>query len=91
MNESEDSPTIPIIGGTGALGTGLAFRWSSGKAKVVLGSRDADLAADVAADVAKRSGGEVSGMANAEAVKAGEVVADIVGDVGDASSLPAAP
>ena len=74
MNESEDSPTIPIIGGTGALGTGLAFRWSSGKAKVVLGSRDADRAADVAADVAKRSRGEVCGMANGEAVKAGEVV-----------------
>lgn len=74
MSESGDSPTIPIIGGTGALGTGLAFRWSSGGAKVVLGSRDADRAADVAAEVAGRSGGEVEGMANADAVATGDVV-----------------
>lgn len=74
MNEGGDSPTIPIVGGTGALGTGLAFRWSSGGAKVVLGSRDADRAADVAAEVAGRSGGEVEGMANADAVTTGDVV-----------------
>lgn len=74
VNQTEDSPTIPIIGGTGALGTGLAFRWSSGGANVVLGSRDADRAADVAAEVAGRSGGEVSGMTNADAVGTGEVV-----------------
>ncbi len=74
MNEGGDSPTIPIVGGTGALGTGLAFRWSAGGAKVVLGSRDADRAADVAAEVAGRSGGEVQGMANADAVTTGDVV-----------------
>lgn len=74
MNEGGDSPTIPIVGGTGALGTGLAFRWSAGGAKVVLGSRDADRAADVAAEVAGRSGGEVEGMANADAVTTGDVV-----------------
>ena len=74
VNQTEDSPTIPIIGGTGALGTGLAFRWSSGGANVVLGSRDAGRAADVAAEVAGRSGGEVSGMTNADAVGTGEVV-----------------
>ncbi len=74
VNESGDSPTIPIIGGTGALGTGLAYRWSLSGAKVVLGSRDADRAAEVAAEVAGRSGGEVTGMANADAVEAGEVV-----------------
>ena len=74
MNESGDSPTIPIVGGTGALGTGLAYRWSLGGAKVVLGSRDAGRAAEVAAEVATKSGGEVSGMTNAEAVETGEVV-----------------
>ena len=74
MNESGDSPTIPIVGGTGALGTGLAYRWSLGGAKVVLGSRDAGRAAEVAAEVAAKSGGEVSGMTNAEAVETGEVV-----------------
>ena len=74
MNESGNSPTIPIVGGTGALGTGLAFRWSAGGAKVVLGSRDAGRAAEVAAEVAAKSGGEVSGMANADAVETGEVI-----------------
>ena len=74
MNESGDSPTIPIVGGTGALGTGLAYRWSLGGAKVVLGSRDPGRAAEVAAEVAAKSGGEVSGMANAEAVETGDVV-----------------
>ncbi len=74
VNETEDSPTIPIVGGTGALGTGLAFRWAGGGIKVVLGSRDPERAAGVADDVAGRAKGEVSGMSNADAVGTGEVV-----------------
>ncbi|MFZ9669767.1 MAG: NADPH-dependent F420 reductase [Solirubrobacterales bacterium] len=74
MNETENSPTIPIVGGTGALGTGLAFRWAGGGAKVILGSRDPDRAAEVAAEVAGKAGGEVAGMSNADAVATGEIV-----------------
>ena len=59
VNESVESPTIPIVGGTGALGTGLAFRWSSGGAKVVLGSRDADRAADLLAAFCRGLEGEI--------------------------------
>lgn len=74
VNETENSPTIPIVGGTGALGTGLAYRWAGGGAKVILGSRDPDRAAEVAAEVAGKAGGEVAGMSNADAVGTGEIV-----------------
>lgn len=74
VNETENSPTIPIVGGTGALGTGLAFRWAGGGAKVILGSRDPDRAAVVAAEVAGKAEGEVAGMSNTDAVGTGEIV-----------------
>ena len=74
VNETENSPTIPIVGGTGALGTGLAFRWAGGGARVILGSRDPDRAAEVAAGVAGKADGEVAGMSNADAVGTGEIV-----------------
>jgi NADPH-dependent F420 reductase len=35
-----DRPTIALIGGTGALGSGLARRWASAGYKVVIGSRE---------------------------------------------------
>jgi NADPH-dependent F420 reductase len=74
MSESESSPTIPIIGGTGALGSGLARRWASTGAKVVIGSRDAARAAESAAAIAAETGGDVVGMANEEAARQGDVV-----------------
>jgi 8-hydroxy-5-deazaflavin:NADPH oxidoreductase len=74
MTDPTNSPTIPIIGGTGALGTGLARRWASSGARVVIGSRDAQRAADTAAEIAAETGGEVVGMANEEAAGQGDVV-----------------
>ncbi len=35
----QDHPTLAIIGGTGALGSGLAMRWAAAGYPVVLGSR----------------------------------------------------
>ena len=64
MNETPNSPTIPIIGGTGALGSGLARRWAASGAKVVIGSRDASRAAEAAAAIAAETGGDVVGMTN---------------------------
>lgn len=64
---SEDTPTIPILGGTGALGTGLAKRWATTGAKVVIGSRDAGRAEEAAAKVAAETGAEVTGMSNEHA------------------------
>jgi 8-hydroxy-5-deazaflavin:NADPH oxidoreductase len=74
MSEKASTPTIPIIGGTGALGTGLARRWSASGARVVIGSRDASKAADSAQALATETGGEIVGMANEDAVAEGDVV-----------------
>ncbi|MEO8093002.1 MAG: NADPH-dependent F420 reductase [bacterium] len=70
-----DSP-IPIIGGTGALGWGLAMRWARAGQPVVIGSRSAERAGEAAARVreAAPDGGEVEGLENAEAAARGPVV-----------------
>ncbi|MGN6216297.1 MAG: NADPH-dependent F420 reductase [Solirubrobacterales bacterium] len=66
---------IPIIGGTGALGAGLARRWAKAGAPVVLGSRSAERAEEAAAKVREAvPGAEVSGLPNAEAATKGEIV-----------------
>ena len=74
VSENSESPVIPVIGGTGALGSGLAKRWAAGGAKVIIGSRDAGRAAEAAARVADESGGSVEGMTNEDAAKAAEIV-----------------
>jgi NADPH-dependent F420 reductase len=66
---------IPIIGGTGALGAGLARRWARAGAAVVLGSRSAERAEEAAARVREAvPGAEVSGLENAEAAQTAEIV-----------------
>jgi 8-hydroxy-5-deazaflavin:NADPH oxidoreductase len=66
---------IPIVGGTGALGFGLALRLAKAGEEVVIGSRDAGRAAEAAARIRERvSNAHVAGMENGEAAKAGEVV-----------------
>jgi NADPH-dependent F420 reductase len=47
--------TVTIIGGTGALGFGLAVRWAIAGVPVVIGSRDAERAKEVAARVIERA------------------------------------
>jgi len=69
------SEPIPIIGGTGALGAGLARRWAQAGAAVVLGSRDAGRAEEAAGKVRKAvPGADVSGRQNEEAATKGEIV-----------------
>jgi 8-hydroxy-5-deazaflavin:NADPH oxidoreductase len=66
---------IPIIGGTGALGWGLAFRWALAGRPVVIGSRDADRAQEAADRIsAAVPDAEVEGLKNEEAAKQGPVV-----------------
>lgn len=74
MTENKDTPTIPILGGTGALGSGLAKRWALTGAKVVIGSRDAGRAGEAAARIAGETGGDVSGVSNSDAATRAEVV-----------------
>jgi NADPH-dependent F420 reductase len=66
---------IPIIGGTGALGAGLARRWAKASVPVVLGSRSAERAEEAAAKVgADVPGAEATGLPNEEAAQQGEIV-----------------
>jgi NADPH-dependent F420 reductase len=61
---------VAIVGGTGALGFGLALRLGHRQVPVVIGSRDAGRAAEAAARAARLvPGGRFSGEVNAEAVK----------------------
>jgi NADPH-dependent F420 reductase len=66
---------IPIIGGTGALGAGLATRWAQAGVPVVLGSRSAERADEAAAKIrAAVPGADVTGLENGEAAQQGEIV-----------------
>ena len=72
---SPASESIPIIGGTGALGAGLACRWAKAGVPVVLGSRSAERAEETAAKIREAvPGAEVSGLQNAEAAAKGKIV-----------------
>ena len=69
------SEPIPIIGGTGALGAGLARRWAKAGVPVVLGSRDAERASEAAAKVcADVPDADVTGLENGESATKGEIV-----------------
>jgi NADPH-dependent F420 reductase len=50
--------TVAIVGGTGALGLGLATRWAHAGIDVRIGSRRADAAQAVATQLPRASGGE---------------------------------
>ena len=68
-------PTIPIVGGTGALGAGLALRWAKAGAPIVLGSRSAERAEEAAAKLREKvPGAQIEGMLNEDAAKQGEIV-----------------
>ena len=67
--------TVPVIGGTGALGFGLALRLAGAGVPVVIGSRDAGRAAEAASRVREQlPDAEVDGLENPEAAGRGEVV-----------------
>jgi NADPH-dependent F420 reductase len=84
---------IAVLGGTGPLGRGLAYRWARHGHRVVLGSRSADRASATAAEIAERvPGAAVSGATNDDAAAGADVVvlavpydghADLVGSVAE--------
>jgi 8-hydroxy-5-deazaflavin:NADPH oxidoreductase len=68
-------PTLAIIGGTGALGTGLAMRWADAGYTVVLGSRSREKADAAARRIIAANGAPpVRGEDNVGAASAGDVV-----------------
>jgi len=76
MNPGSDDSTapIPILGGTGALGYGLAVRWAQAGLAVVIGSRDAERAAEAAEKVREAvPEAAVEGLGNEEAASRGPI------------------
>jgi NADPH-dependent F420 reductase len=68
-------PTIPIIGGTGALGAGLALRWAKAGAPIAIGSRSDERAEEAAAKLREKvPGAAVEGLLNEDAARRGEIV-----------------
>lgn len=68
MSPLLEHKTIAVIGGTGAEGSGLAFRWAAAGLHVVIGSRDLDKARAMAETLNARLGRHVIGYAaNADA------------------------
>ncbi len=63
-------PTIAVLGGTGAEGSGLAFRWARAGYKVIIGSRDAARAEEAAAAVGEAG---MSGADNETAARACDI------------------
>ena len=68
-------PTIPIVGGTGALGAGLALRWAQAGAPIAIGSRSTERAEEAAAKLREAvPGAQAEGLLNEEAASRADVV-----------------
>jgi NADPH-dependent F420 reductase len=83
---------VGVLGGAGPQGRGLAVRLAAAGQRILLGSRDADRAAEVAGDVTSRAaaaGGEVSvqGGGNADVAGAADLVIVAVPFAGHAATL----
>jgi NADPH-dependent F420 reductase len=86
--------TVAVLGGTGPQGRGLAVRLAAAGQRILLGSRDAERAAEVAAVVAERAtaaaaGAEVSvrGGSNVDVAGAADLVIVAVPFAGHAATL----
>ena len=67
--------SVPIIGGTGALGFGLALRLAAAGVPVVIGSRRPEAALESADRLRERvPSAQVEGLPNAEAARSGPIV-----------------
>ncbi len=72
---TEQREPIPIVGGTGALGAGLALRWATAGRPIAIGSRSAERAEQAAAKLRDAvPGAAVEGLVNEEAAQRAEVV-----------------
>lgn len=71
-------PTIAIIGGTGDEGSGLAMRWVAAGYDVIIGSRRAEKATrrarEIGEDLGDRAVGSLTGLPNADAANAGDII-----------------
>jgi NADPH-dependent F420 reductase len=71
---SDTLPTLAVLGGTGAEGSGLAFRWANAGYSVIIGSRTAEKAQAGAAELNALLGKDiVRGMDNLSAAKEADI------------------
>ena len=72
---SDTEQTIAVIGGTGGLGSALAYRWGKASHEIFVGSRSAEKAELAATELNRRLGTQtVHGLANRDAAAAAEIV-----------------
>lgn len=75
VTENQSRPALAIIGGTGALGSGLAMRWAAAGYSVVLGSRSREKAEAAAREIKPDNGAPpVRGDDNAGAARAADII-----------------
>jgi NADPH-dependent F420 reductase len=70
-------PSIAVIGGTGAEGSGLAIRWAAQGYPVILGSRSAEKAVTTAAELRAllpSGSAEISGQTNGDAAMGADII-----------------
>ncbi len=85
------SRPIAVLGGTGPAGMGLALRWARAGETVIIGSRDAVRAQQAAEEIRGRvsSNAQISGMENAAACAASDLLMLTVPFAGQAGLLKA--
>lgn len=67
--------TIAVLGGTGKEGSGLVLRWANSGYRVIVGSRDAERAAQKADEFnTQLEGNVIRGMNNADAAAAADLI-----------------
>lgn len=67
-------PVIAILGGSGALGGGLARRWAKNDYEIIIGSRTKEKAEAAARDIGQYASGKVTGLDNLMAAEKGDIV-----------------
>jgi hypothetical protein len=74
-NEEPTLVTIAVLGGTGKEGTGLAMRWALNGYRVIIGSRNAERAANHAQALNERLGDDLlTGLGNVDAAEQATLV-----------------
>ena len=88
-NPAASNRPIAVIGGTGPAGMGLALRWARAGETIIIGSRDVERAQRAAAAIQEKAGcpTNISGMGNAEACAAADVLMLTVPFEGQAALL----
>ena len=84
----QSTHTIALLGGTGPQGRGLALRLAVAGHQVLLGSRNAERARSVVAELLAGRDLPVTGLANADAAGAADVVFLVFPFEGQAAVLP---